>query len=1040
MLVAHPLQERRALGEIVRVDRRRLPRELVDDAVEPREHLEPVGGRDADVAQHAFEIVVRATRATSDRSPGRSRRRETTRASRPIRHRRSRDGCRASGRWHRVRTRTIGCTTRWSPRSWRSSSIVTESTRNGMSSFTIWTTVWRASQPSSRASGRTRGRLRRRRGAAARDPSASGPRPGATPSERRLEILERDLCEVAPDERVEVSRRSPSAGSSFSWLLVEARSAPVSPESGTLRTLPLPVRFHRGSRATPRARDRTGRSRRRDHDAEVSGERSRSHDEAGPHAGERSRPGGRAARCEHRIAEATHHSVVGEEFDDLVGDDGETRWIIDPIDGTKNYVRGVPIWATLIGLEHAGELVVGVVSAPALHMRWWAGAGLGAFRERRARSTCRRSRRSTTRSSRSRGTRSDRSTRRHRSAVARARRTGAGGRAASATSGSTCSSPRARSTPRSIRSSSLWDVAALVPIVEEAGGRWSTVDGRADADGASFVVHERRACTTTSLAARSKPVASAARCPEITVGIDIGTSSVKAVAADADGDVVARARIPHEFHVPSPLRFEHDAAEAWYDGPRRALEALGDIRPRGVSVAAMVPSLTAVDEDGCSAARRACLYGDERGHSGERGGIAEVGELAQFLRWHAEQRPDARGYWMAQAGREPRAHRRSGHLDDGRAAAAVATRRLRRGGTTDLVEAAGARVEQMPRDRGLGHAARRGPRLRRVCARGGHDRRDGRADRRRRRRGRRRARDPRHDPDRVGGDARSGRGFRVLLRAAHRARGKWLLGGPSNAGGLFLEWVDRLAGASGAAPSPHDVPVWVPYPRANACRSMIRAPARAARRPEPHTRRRGDAARGVRGVGFRDPAHHRRVADTRAPHRRVGGGTRVAGWVEALADTTGLPVHVARSSRRWRAWAPRSSRAWRPVSRRAPHDAPRWARFERIVDPDPAWIEAPTPAMRGSSRSPGSAWPRVPSTVRFDGRNVARRSVKLAGSARIAVLALGACGGDDDEPTRSTTRSRKRSRTGTSTASPRTRQRRRRSGRPPRPVRARHDG
>ena len=47
---------------------------------------------------------------------------------------------------------------------------------------------------------------------------------------------------------------------------------------------------------------------------------------------------------------------------------------------------------------------------------------------------------------------------------------------------------------------------------------------------------------------------------ELTAGIDIGTSSVKAVAADADGNVVARARIPHEFYVPSPLRFEHDAA------------------------------------------------------------------------------------------------------------------------------------------------------------------------------------------------------------------------------------------------------------------------------------------------------------------------------------------------------------------------------------------------------------------------------------------------------------------------------------------------
>ncbi len=76
---------------------------------------------------------------------------------------------------------------------------------------------------------------------------------------------------------------------------------------------------------------------------------------------------------------APGHLVAGEEF----GDDGdaECRWIVDPIDGTKNYVRGVPIWATLLGFERAGELVVGVVSAPALGTRWWAGQDLGAFRD-----------------------------------------------------------------------------------------------------------------------------------------------------------------------------------------------------------------------------------------------------------------------------------------------------------------------------------------------------------------------------------------------------------------------------------------------------------------------------------------------------------------------------------------------------------------------------------------------------------------------------------------------------------------------------------
>lgn len=58
---------------------------------------------------------------------------------------------------------------------------------------------------------------------------------------------------------------------------------------------------------------------------------------------------------------------------------GNRRWIIDPIDGTKNYVRGVPVWATLIALEEDGEIVLGIVSAPALHRRWWAAKGTGAY-------------------------------------------------------------------------------------------------------------------------------------------------------------------------------------------------------------------------------------------------------------------------------------------------------------------------------------------------------------------------------------------------------------------------------------------------------------------------------------------------------------------------------------------------------------------------------------------------------------------------------------------------------------------------------------
>ncbi len=70
-------------------------------------------------------------------------------------------------------------------------------------------------------------------------------------------------------------------------------------------------------------------------------------------------------------------AVLGEEFGATGW--GPRRWIVDPIDGTKNYVRGVPVWATLIALADGDEVVVGVVSAPALGRRWFASKGSGAF-------------------------------------------------------------------------------------------------------------------------------------------------------------------------------------------------------------------------------------------------------------------------------------------------------------------------------------------------------------------------------------------------------------------------------------------------------------------------------------------------------------------------------------------------------------------------------------------------------------------------------------------------------------------------------------
>ncbi|MGZ4761839.1 MAG: inositol monophosphatase family protein [Ilumatobacteraceae bacterium] len=76
--------------------------------------------------------------------------------------------------------------------------------------------------------------------------------------------------------------------------------------------------------------------------------------------------------------------LLGEEHGVVGNVESLWRWVIDPIDGTSNFVRGIPVWATLIALTHAQHgAVVGVVSAPSLDRRWWAARGLGAFADGR---------------------------------------------------------------------------------------------------------------------------------------------------------------------------------------------------------------------------------------------------------------------------------------------------------------------------------------------------------------------------------------------------------------------------------------------------------------------------------------------------------------------------------------------------------------------------------------------------------------------------------------------------------------------------------
>jgi len=76
-------------------------------------------------------------------------------------------------------------------------------------------------------------------------------------------------------------------------------------------------------------------------------------------------------------AERPEDGILGEEFG--IAGDSTRQWIIDPIDGTANFLRGVPVWGSLISLAIDGVPVVGVASAPAMARRWWAATGMGAW-------------------------------------------------------------------------------------------------------------------------------------------------------------------------------------------------------------------------------------------------------------------------------------------------------------------------------------------------------------------------------------------------------------------------------------------------------------------------------------------------------------------------------------------------------------------------------------------------------------------------------------------------------------------------------------
>lgn len=448
----------------------------------------------------------------------------------------------------------------------------------------------------------------------------------------------------------------------------------------------------------------------------------------------------------------------------------------------------------------------------------------------------------------------------------------------------------------------------------------------------------------------------------ITVGIDIGTTSVKALAVAGGGEVLARSRVPHRIIHASADHMEHDARAAWRRGPRRALAALheaveGPVDLAGICVAGMVPSLTGVDRRGIPRTP-GLLYGDLRGRS-EKPPTAPADEAGSmpdaegFLAWTAKQMPDAHGYWPAQA---VATHALTGHgvIDTAVVASLGGLYRAGRWNETLLadlnvdparlpsVSLTGERAGELRPGRGRGsdgwqddNAAVAGGTIDAFCDQivAGADR---------------------------VGDVLVIFGATLIVwvvtdswveapglwTVPHTVPGRVLIGGPSNAGALFVDWAQSMlrhprasAGAPARSGDPRRVPLWLPYLRGERV-PFHDASLRAGLfdlditdGPSAVSRAAYEASGFVvRSIVKRSGVEANRVVAS-------GGGTRVAPWMAAMADTTGLPVDTVAVSEGAALGAAYLARLAAGLESSL-DGSMAWARTGHRVDPDPDWQEA----------------------------------------------------------------------------------------------------
>ncbi len=444
----------------------------------------------------------------------------------------------------------------------------------------------------------------------------------------------------------------------------------------------------------------------------------------------------------------------------------------------------------------------------------------------------------------------------------------------------------------------------------------------------------------------------------ITVGVDVGTTSVKALAVDEDGTVIARSRVAHSVVAPEPDILRHDAKRAWRAGPRKAFEQVteqltgdGGHRLAGVAVASMVHSLTAVSRQGVPVLP-GLLYGDREGRpqaAADADAVLLPGTMPDaegFLRWASAHVPDAHGYWPCQA---VATYALSGlpAIDTG-VTAALGTLHAHGHWNTDLLGSMGVAESQMPTVVPMGQAAGTLPGSDTVITGGTID----------------------ALCDQIVAGATEPGDVLVIFGATlivwavceewvvapglisypHTTPERFLIGGPSNAGALFVDWARRLLrDAPRPGPErerlsprlgdPGRVPVWLPYVRgertpfedptlrSNLYGLDIGSGAEALER----------AAYEASGFVIRRMLDRSGVKSTRIV--ASGGGSRVTAWMAAVADATNLPVDTVAVPEGAALGAAYFARLAAGLETSL-NDSTRWSGVGRRIEPDPAWVRA----------------------------------------------------------------------------------------------------